>query len=254
MNDVVVGGVSLEQRYGLVLTSESEFNPPKPKEYLLDLPGGDGSLDVTEAFGDVLYENREDVLVLAAEGDPEGFERVKTEVARFLHGKVHDYALSFDPGYIRRGRFAVDEWYSRMHCMRMRVRISANPYKSAGVKVHEVDAQAGAHLTLKPGRRRVRPVFECSVPIHVISNGVDVHLPAGSHTAVGLTISAGNADVYVNASETSVFGGTTTWADLKGMTWADLKGKKWNEVMWLGGPPPENDAYKVKIAYEVLEL
>ena len=48
MSGVVVNGVDLEARYGLRLTGDSEFGPPAPKSYLLDLPGGDGSLDVTE--------------------------------------------------------------------------------------------------------------------------------------------------------------------------------------------------------------
>ena len=48
----------------------------------------------------------------------------------------------------------------RMHDRRIKVKVSANPYKSAGLKVHVIDAQAGANLRLLPGRGRVRPVFE----------------------------------------------------------------------------------------------
>ena len=121
--------------------------------------------------------------------------------------------------------------------------------------MHEVDAQAGAHLTLSPGRGRVQPVFESKMPIHVIANGVDATLPAGSHTAVGLSINSDAAEVYVNTGG-SVRGGSTTWGDLKemGLTWGQLKGKRWHEVMWLKEQPVANDAYKVKIAYEVKEL
>lgn len=257
MSGVVVNGVDLEARYGLRLTGESEFNPPAPKSYLLDLPGGDGSLDVTEAFGDVLYENREDTMVFFVSADPGAreFERIKSDLARFLHGRAFDYALPHDPGYVYHGRFSVDEAYMRMHYRRIKIKVTANPYKSAGIKVHEVDAQAGAHLTLIPGRGRVQPVFESKMPIHVIANGVDAMLPAESHTAVGLSISSGAAEVYVNTGG-SVRGGSTTWGDLKemGLTWGQLKGKRWHEVMWLKEQPVANDAYKVKIAYEVKEL
>lgn len=255
MSGVIVGGVDLEARFGLRLTNDSEFNPPRPKRYLLDLPGGDGSLDVTEAFGDVLYEDREDVLVFHVAADPgaQAFARLKTEVFRFLHGRALDYVLPFDPGYVYHGRFAVDEAYMRMHHRRIKATVTANPYKSAGVKTHEVDAQAGAHLVLKPGRGRVRPVFESQMPIHVISNGVDAVLPAGSHTAAGLSIRDGESEVYVNTGG-AVKGGNTAWGDLKGKKWGDLKGKKWHEAMWLVGPPEPSGPYRVKIAYEVLEL
>lgn len=255
MSGVVVNGVDLEARYGLRLTGESEFNPPKPKSYLLDLPGGDGSLDATEAFGDVLYENREDTMVFFVSAEPGAreFERVKTDLARFLHGRAYDYVLPFDPGYVYHGRFAVDEAYMRMHYRRVKVKVTAQPYKSAGVKTHVVDAQAGARLVLKPGRGRVSPVFESKMPIHVMADGVDVTLPAGSHTAVGLSIRSGDAEVYVNTGGTNK-GGSASWADLAKNTWGQLKAKRWHEAMWIGGAPAENDAYKVKIAYEVKEL
>lgn len=255
MSGVVVNGVDLESRYGLRLTGDSEFNPPQPKSYLLDLPGGDGSLDVTEAFGDVLYENREDTMVFYVVADPGAgaFERLKTDLFRFLHGRAYDYTLPFDPGYIYHGRFSVDEAYMRMHYRRIKIKVVSNPYKSAGWKTHNVDAQAGAHLVLHPGRGRVRPVFESKMPVHVISNGVDVTLPAGSHTAVGLTIRSGAAEVYVNTGG-SIRGGSTRWSDLAGKTWGDLKGKRWYEAMWVEAPPAVNESYQVKIAYEVLEL
>lgn len=253
MNEVTVAGVSLERRYGLVLTNDSQFNPPRPKEYLLDLPGGNGSLDVTEAFGDVLYEMREDTMVFAVPQSFGDFSHVVTDLSRFLHGRAYDYALSFDPGYVYHGRFSVDETYSRMHDRRVKVRVTASTYKSAGVRVHEVDAQAGARLTLKPGRGSVSPVFESKMPIHVTADGIDATLPAGSHTVVGLSVRSGDADVYVNTGG-SINGGTTTWAALKGTTWGQLKAKRWHEAMWTDGAPPENAAYKVKISYEVLEL
>ena len=143
----------------------------------------------------------------------------------------------------------------RMHDRRIKVKVSANPYKSAGLKVHVIDAQAGANLRLLPGRGRVRPVFESAMPCHVVAGGVDVVLPPGSHTAVGLTVRDGASDVYVNTGG-SLRGGTTSWGDLKerGLAWGGLKGKRWNEAMYMAGAPAPNEAYQVKIAYEVLEL
>lgn len=253
-NRIVVGGRDLLSCYGLVMEDGFVLGAPAPKARMLELPGRDGSLDVTESFGDVLYEDREQEFVFGAVGSLD-FEKTKTDVARYIHGRVHDYQLSMDPGYTYRGRFAIDEWYTLMRVGKIKVKVTANPYKSAGTKVHTVDAQAGANVRLLPGRGRVRPVFESQMPCHVVANGVDVVLPPGSHTAVGLTIRDGASDVYVNTGG-SIRGGTTTWGDLKarGLTWGDLKGKRWHEVMYMAGAPAPNEAYRVKIAYEVLEL
>lgn len=257
MSGVLVNGVDLEAMYGLVLTGDSEFKMPVEKSYLLDRPGGDGSLDVTEVFGDVLYNDRQDILVFSVQAPygAEAFEAVKTNVARFLHGRTYDYTLPHDPGYTYHGRFSIDEAYMRMYHRLIKIKVTANPYKSAGYKTHVVDAQAGAHLTLLPGRGRVQPVFESKMPIHVIANGVDAVLPAGSHTAVGLSIRDGEQEVYVNTGG-SIRGGNTTWGDIKekGLTWGDLKKMRWHELMYLNGAPAPSGAYKVKIAYEVKEL
>lgn len=252
---VIIDGIDIEKKFGVYVTDESTFAPPTVKSYLIDRPGGDSKIDATEVFGDVLYDDREDTLVLLVEDWVSDFSNVKTDIARFLHGKEYDFTYSWDPGYTYHGRFFLDEFYQQAGLRKIKVKITANPYKSAGIKVHEVDAQAGAHVMLNPGRGRVQPVFESKMPIHVIANGVDAMLPAGSHTAVGLSISSDAAEVYVNTGG-SVRGGSTTWGDLKemGLTWGDLKGKRWHEVMWLKELPPENDAYKVKIAYEVKEL
>ena len=249
---MVVAGHDLYEEYGMVMEDGFVLSPPKVKEYLIDRVGGDGAIDLTGAFDDVFYEDREQEFVFGII-NPSDFEAAKTRVSSFLHGQEHDYTLTFDPGYIYHGRFFVDEYYSKMHIGRIKVKVRAQPYKSAGVRVHEVDAQAGAYVELHPGRGSVSPVFESKMPIHVMANGVDVTLPAGSHKAVGLTVRAGKSNVYVNTGG-SIRGGSASWGDLSGKTWGSVAGKRWHEIMWLDGKPAENDAYKVKIAYEVREL
>jgi len=252
--ELVIGGKGTETDFGLHLLRSMELNPPEPKVYTVDIPGGDGVIDLTEAIaGDTVFSNRRQAFEFDAFGD---FEAAKTGLSRFLHGRTYDYTIPGDPEYIYRGRFSVDSYREiRTGRGRIRVEVDAQPYKSAGMRVHVVDAQAGANLVLKPGRGRVQPVFESAMPCHVVAGGVDVVLPPGSHTAVGLTVRDGASDVYVNTGG-ALRGGTTTWSDLKerGITWGDLKGKRWHEVMYMAGAPAPNEAYQVKIAYEVLEL
>lgn len=250
--ELVIGGKGMETHFGLRMLSAMELKPPEPKVYTVDIPGGDGVIDLTEAVsGDTSYSNRVQAFEFDAFGD---FELAKMMLSSYLHGKAFDYTIPGDPGYVYRGRWSVDS-YEEIRAGRGRIRlvVDAEPYKSGGMRTHEVDAQAGAHLVLKPGRGRVQPVFESKMPIHVMAEGVDVTLPAGSHTAVGLTICNGDSEVYVNTGGTNK-GGSASWADLADMTWGQVKSKRWHEVMWITGAPPENDAYKVKIAYEVKEL
>lgn len=87
---VTVGGVDLWERFGLVLTDESAYSPPAPKVYQVDIPGGDGCVDVTESLaGDVAYSNRSMELCFVV-AHPEDFEATKTAVCGFLHGRSFD--------------------------------------------------------------------------------------------------------------------------------------------------------------------
>ena len=54
----VTFGTHHSNDYGLIL-SRKYIESPKPKLEIIDLPGADGVLDMTDYFGDVKYENRE---------------------------------------------------------------------------------------------------------------------------------------------------------------------------------------------------
>ena len=60
-NRLIVNGVDLAERLKMILTDDYTFTPPSIKTYKVDIPGGHGQLDLTEAlFGDVVYDNRKE--------------------------------------------------------------------------------------------------------------------------------------------------------------------------------------------------
>lgn len=251
-NRMIVDGHDLFTEFGLVMGDDMSLRPPAVKENLLENPGGDGPIDFTEATGTVLFERREQEFLFGVV-NPADFEATKSAVMSFLHGRWHDYELTFDHGYTYSGRFFVDEHYSKIHFGFIRVTVSANPYKSGGLVTHEADAQAGVTVHLQPGRGRVRPVIESQMPCHVICNGVDVVLPAGSHTAIGLYVERGASDMYLNTGGYGN-GGNTTWADVDALKNSDIDALAWYQLMWLNGNPSDNPAYHVRVSYEIKEL
>ena len=131
-NYLVVNGVDLYDEFGLVMTDKYEMRPPDPKYYLVDIPGGDGSIDATEAIaGDVAYGERTHKFDLLC-CYPKDFERTKTAVSNFLHGRRCEWKVSFDPEYFYTGRMHVDEYYSKMHHGVIRIVGTADPYKTKG--------------------------------------------------------------------------------------------------------------------------
>lgn len=59
-NRLIVNGVDLTLKYGLILIDGYKLDPPEVKKYEVDIPGGDGVIDLTDSLlGDTAYKNRE---------------------------------------------------------------------------------------------------------------------------------------------------------------------------------------------------
>ena len=86
-NRLIVNGVDLSVRFQIALIDGYELNPPEPKTYTVDIPGGNGVIDLTEALtGDVAYNNRSQKFTFICI-NPNDFEKVKTKISNFLHGR-----------------------------------------------------------------------------------------------------------------------------------------------------------------------
>ena len=143
-NRLIVDGVDLSSRYSLILVDGYSLEPPEPKTYTVDIPGGDGVIDLTETLlGDTAYKNRTmefDFYRVDLE-DAIDFERVMTEVKRFLHGKSFDFKITMDPDYTYHGRFTVSapthSGYSDGIVGKFKITIDADPFKYKDDVIYE---------------------------------------------------------------------------------------------------------------------
>ena len=102
-NRLIVNDVDLSIRFRLFLLDGFTLSPPEPKTYTVDIPGGDGVIDLTESLtGDVAYNNREMEFTFVSL-DVEDYEYAKTRLSNFLHGKEYDFKMTMDPDYNRQG-------------------------------------------------------------------------------------------------------------------------------------------------------
>ena len=58
MKGIKFGDYHSYDDFSLILTSKT-IGTPTPKTEIIDIPGGDGVLDLTEFFGEVKYNNRQ---------------------------------------------------------------------------------------------------------------------------------------------------------------------------------------------------
>ena len=227
-NRLIVEGVDLSERFGMILVDGYTLAPPSPKTYTVDIPGGNGKLDLTESLlGDTAYNNREqefDFYVI----DPANFERTKTEISNFLHGKTFDYVLTMDPHYTYHGRFEVREYkhnaYSNALVGYVKIKIVASPFKIKDKQVYRIDALGGKIVYLTSGRMRVRPTIESGGFIKIIHKGKLLILPAGSWRINDILFEDGVNELYLNTYDIR----NLKWGDLKtsSITWGEFKTRK----------------------------
>lgn len=223
-----VAGINTYRDLGLVMTVE-EMNPPEVKEYKVDVPGGNGCINLTSALsGDTAYNNRSMTFVFTMVNTTDDFERAKTKLSNLLHGREHDFKLSFDEEYTYHGWFSVSKYKREGNKKQITVKVDADPYKTKGLQTIATNTAGGKIIMVQSGRKPVRPTIETDGSIKVICNGVETEFPAGSWKPYGLILKEGANELYLRAME---FEPTVSWSYLSERTWGELSHRRWFEWM-----------------------
>ena len=239
-NRLIVGGVDLTMRFKMVLLDGYELNPPAPKTYTVDIPGGDGVIDLTTALtGDVVYENRSQKFTFACI-KVEDFENVKMEVSNFLHGRAFDYQITMDPEYTYHGRFTVETYTHQMYANGrlglIEISVDAEPYKLKKHCVYKLDGTGGQMFRLESGRKPVHPTIECEVPCQVTWKDELIIVPAGTYRLNNVLFQDGYNEIYINSRSFW----NITWDEIgedgtHEMTWGSAATYRWDDIQRLGG-------------------
>ena len=97
----------------LVPTSRPVFNPPALKRKTLDIPGKNGTLDLTETLtGYPVFEQREGSIEFIVMNDYWEWQEAYSAISDFLHGQRMKIFPEDDPEYFYEGRMTVNQWKS----------------------------------------------------------------------------------------------------------------------------------------------
>lgn len=106
------------------------FAPPKPKTTYIDVPGGNGALDLSESLaGYPVYENRTGSFKFRVMNDYVEWHERYTEIMEYLHGRSMNAILADEPAYFYKGRFTVDSWESGDTWSLITIGYTVDPYK-----------------------------------------------------------------------------------------------------------------------------
>jgi len=126
---ITVGGTDVCAAYGASLLDFAE-TLPQPKVVKVSIPAGI-DIDITDAFGAMGYANgKHSVTLLVRGGDEAERMRRVRELVALLHGKMLDYALSWDAGYTYRGRMQLSVERAAPYASRVVLDIDRRPWKT----------------------------------------------------------------------------------------------------------------------------
>ena len=196
-----------------LILSGLEIPPAKPKTYYLEIEGADGSLDLTEANGEVKFSDRECKFTFSLDPNTcdlsdEGFEKKKTQVSTMLSGKVFKIVLDRDAQYYYQGRCTVDEFLSDRRIRQIVVTAKLHPYKfkiEETVITRELTSEFQT-ITLSNGRKFVVPVITNSNDNATVVFGTSTYtFNAGTHKNLGIQLVEGENIVKVKGTGTIEF-------------------------------------------------
>ena len=131
-------GVSFDKKHSyrtwrMLLKSDPVISPPKPKTKLVEVPGTNKVIDLTESLtgGDVKYHMRSIRCVFYAIGGRQKWPAVYSDVMNEIHGKRMQITMDNDPNYYYTGRVEVDEYESSEAAATIVVTAEVEPYKRA---------------------------------------------------------------------------------------------------------------------------
>lgn len=104
--------------------------PPQPKYIYDDLPGADGSLDLTDALtGLINFNDRSGTLNFIVLNDYGPWHERYSEIMQYLHGRKMKMILADDPNYYYWGRYSVNNWTSDQHWSKIDIDYRVDPFK-----------------------------------------------------------------------------------------------------------------------------
>lgn len=115
-HSITFGDKNTWDDWHLVPNSRPLFLPPEQKVQTIDIPGGDGVIDLSESLTRYpIYNNRKgsiDFHVIVDDGYGSWATRY-SEIMDYLHGRIRKAILEDDPEFYYEGRFTVSKWDSK---------------------------------------------------------------------------------------------------------------------------------------------
>lgn len=205
MKGVKFGNYHSYDDFALIL-SQKTIGTPSPKVEEIDIPGGDGVLDLTDFFGEVKYNNRPLSFEYSTIVPQAQFMDLFSRVQNALHGQKMNIILDDDPEWYYVGRITVSEWKTDRNVGHLTIDCDCEPYK---IKVDETVVTSVVDGTktvvLSNSKKMVVPTIDITGSI-TLTFGTNIYtLTDGRYDLPAVQLVNGNNEITLEGTGTAIF-------------------------------------------------
>lgn len=209
MKGITFGNHHSYEDLRLILTKK-EIGSPPVKENKIDIPGGDGSIDLTDFFGEPKYEDVQHKFEFTTIEPQSDFLSQYSTVKNAIHGKKVRIILDDDPTFFYLGRCHVSPFTNEKGIGTISVECDCEPYKYKLNKTVVTQAVSGSKvITLTNNRKRAVPSITTTAAMTIAFGNGTWTPSAGTFTIPELELVEGVNTVTVTGTGTITF----TWQE-----------------------------------------
>lgn len=136
-HSITIGEKNTWEDWHLIPSSRPLVAPPAVKTSYVEIPGGNGSIDLTETLsGRPTFQNRSGSWEFVCDNDFLPWHVLYSEIMNYLHGRKFRCYLEDDPEYYYEGRFSVNQWSSAQKYSVIVINYNVAPFKK---DIHDSD-------------------------------------------------------------------------------------------------------------------
>lgn len=205
MKGIKFGNYHSYDDFSLIL-SQKTISAPSPKVESIEIPGGDGVLDLTDFFGEVKYNNRELTFEFSSIIPQKEFLDLFSEIQNAIHGQKMQIVLDDDPDWYYIGRVTVPEWKTEKSIGKITIDCDCEPYK---VKIAEtvISATVNGETTviLPNSKKTVVPTIDITGEISLTFGTNFYSLSEGRYDLPAVKLATGSNEILLSGTGTATF-------------------------------------------------
>ena len=204
LSAVSINGTNTLTTYGLFLCADLKIGEPRLKENRVDIPGGNGSLNMSYSpQGMPVYYDREISFTLAKAMTEAARDSAVSTLRNLWHGKEVDLILPNDAAHYWHGVLAIGD-VSGYNKGLIPVKMTAAPFKLKNALTTVTQTGAGT-VTLTNERMPAVPTVTSTGAATLAWSGYSVSIAAGEQTIPQLVLPQGDTEITITGSATVTF-------------------------------------------------